>query len=129
MSSPAEHDGPTVAAATTTASPIAFALQELIACWDQGYEALARGDLDRVAALMDLADDHVVMAGDGRGDGPDEARLRNCAATSRGRLEHGMRAGLDGLRDEMARTRQGAKVLRGYGNPTLGLGSNVARSV
>lgn len=127
MSSPADRHA--AAAATTTASPVAFALQELIACWDQSYEALARGDLDRVAALMEVADDHVVVAGDGRCDGPDEARLRNSAASARGRLEHGMKVGLDGLRDELARTRQGAKVLRGYGNPTLALGSNVVRSV
>ncbi len=110
-----------------TAAPVAFALQELIACWDQGYEALTRGDLDRVQALLDVADDHVARAGDGRSDSPAEAKLRNDAASARGRLEHGMKAGLVGLQDELARTRRGAKALRGYGNPLLGLGGNVTR--
>ena len=42
---------------TSTASPVAFALQELTACWNQGYEALVRGDLERVQSLLELADD------------------------------------------------------------------------
>lgn len=113
--------------AAATATPVAFALQELIACWDQGYEALVRGDLERVQALLDVADDHVARAGEGRSDSPAEAKLRGHAASARGRLEHGMKAGLTGLQDELARTRRGAKVLRGYGNATLGLGGNVTR--
>lgn len=124
MSSPAE---PRVAAAT--ASPVAFALQELTACWDQGYAALANGDLEHLADLMAMADGHLLAAGDARHDGPEEARLRVAAQSSRGRLEHGMRSGLDGLADELSRVRQGAKVLRGYGNASVGLGGNVARTV
>ena len=124
MSSPAEPNG-----AVATASPVAFALQELIACWDQGYAALANGDLEQLAELMALADEHLAAAGDGSKDGPHEARLRNDAQSSRGRLEHGMRSGLDGLAAELTRVRQGAKVLRGYGNASVGLGANVARTV
>jgi len=111
----------------TTALPVAFALQELIACWDQAYEALVRGDLDRVQSLLDVAGDHVARAGDGRTDSPGEARLRNDAASARGRLEHGMKAGLTGLQDELARTRRGARALRGYGNAARGVGDNVTR--
>jgi hypothetical protein len=110
-----------------TPSPIVFALQELTACWNQGYEALARGDLDRLGALLDLADDHVLAAGDGRADGPDEARLRDEAMTARGRLDHGMRAGLAGVAEELAQTRRGAKVLRGYGQSALGVGEHLQR--
>jgi len=97
-----------------TPSPVAFALQELIACWDQGSEALAQGDLDRVAALLDTAADHLDGASNGQADTPREASLRQEALSARGRLEHGMRSGLTGLQEEMARTRQGAKALRGY---------------
>ena len=43
-------------------SPKAFALQELTACWDQGYEALVRGDLDQLTALLEIADGHVSAA-------------------------------------------------------------------
>ena len=109
------------------ASTVEFALQELIACWDQSYEALARGDVDRVRALLEVADDHVVNAGNGAGDSPAAAQLRLAAATSRGRLEYGMRAGMSGVQDELAKHRVGSKVLRGYGNTTLGVGSNVSR--
>ena len=53
---------------TASPSPVAFALQELIACWDQGYEALAQGDLDRVAALLEVADDHLAGTVNGAPD-------------------------------------------------------------
>ncbi len=112
---------------TSTASPVAFALQELTACWNQGYEALVRGDLERVQSLLELADDHVTAAGNGRGDSAAEALLRSAAATARGRLEHGMRAGMAGVQDELARGRVGAKMLRGYADPTLGVGGNLSR--
>ena len=110
-----------------TASPRAFALQEAIACWDQGYEALTRGDLDGVSALLELADAHVAQVGDATSDTKAEARLRDTARSSRGRLEHGMKAGLEALGRELARTRRGAKVLRGYGDSSLGLGGTVER--
>lgn len=106
---------------------VAFALQELIACWNQGYEALVRGDLDRVQALVDIADDHVPTAGDGTADSAAEAALRQEAILARGRLEHGMKAGLAGLQDELARVRRGGQVLRGYANPLGRIGESVTR--
>ncbi len=109
---------------TAVLSPTAFALQEIIACWDQGYEALARGDLERLSALMDVAGDHLGTVGDGSCDSELEARLRNEAVSARGRLEHGMRAGLAGLGEEIARTRRGSKMLRGYADPAHRLGGN-----
>jgi hypothetical protein len=112
----------------TESSPKAFALQELTACWDQGYEALARGDLDQLSALMDIAADHVVTAGNGAGDTTIEQSLRQQALAARGRLEHGMRAGLQGLQDEMATARIGHKALRGYQRPAAPT-SNLVRDV
>jgi hypothetical protein len=108
---------------------VAFALQELIACWDQGYEALARGDLDRVASLLDIADDHLAAIGRPTDDDQELARLRNDAVSARGRLEHGMRTGLVGIQEELARTRQGAKVLKGYGQARATLGTTIHRSI
>ena len=105
-------------------SAVAFALQEVTACWDQGYEALARGDLERVAALLDVADGYLGKVGDPGRDGVEEARLRAEAVAARGRLEHGMRGGLEGLRDEIARVRQGARTLQGYRDPGRGIGGN-----
>ena len=122
-SSPAERSP------TATTSPRAFALQEAIACWDQGYEALTRGDLDGVRDLLDIAEAHLANVGAAATDSAEEARLRDLAGSSRGRLEHGMKAGLHALEQELARARQGAKALRGYGDPTLRLGGNVEKSV
>jgi len=118
-SSPAE---PTATVAVD--SPVAFALQELTVCWDQAYEALARGDLERTAALMGIADEHLRQVGDPTADGAIEARLRSEAVAARGRLEHGMRGGLEALREELARVRQGARTLQGYKDPSHGLGGN-----
>ena len=62
-----------------TASPRAFAIQELIACWDQGYEALTRGDLARVSSLLEFADELLETAADPRRDTPEESELRQRA--------------------------------------------------
>jgi hypothetical protein len=126
-SSPADRGATPAAAAMPSAT--AFALQELIACWDQGYEALARGDLERVQALLDIADDHLRALPGHACDTATETALRAQAIAARGRLEHGMHSGLDGLQQELTRLRQGAKVLQGYGNASVGLGGNVARTV
>ncbi len=101
---------------TEARSPVAFALQEVTTCWDQAYEALARGDIGRAEALVDIAGEHLVVAGNGTNDTPAEATLRQQAQGAFGRLQHGMKAGLEGLQAEMVRVRQGAKVLRGYGH-------------
>jgi hypothetical protein len=97
-------------------TPVAFALQEVAACWDQAYEALTRGDVDGVASLLDIAAGHVVAAGDGQADTPAERALRQQAQGAFGRLRGGMKDGLEGLQGEIVRARQGAKVLRGYGD-------------
>jgi hypothetical protein len=110
-----------------TPSPRAFALQEAIACWNQGYEALAQGDLDRVHGLLAIADDSLTALGDPTSDTAVEAHLRHEAISARGRLEHVMRAGLAALGDELAKTRRGAKALRGYSDPTRALGGSIER--
>lgn len=106
-------------------SPAAFALQEVIACWDQAYEALTRGDLDRVHELLDLVDERLPYLPPATADGPAEATLREQAQAARGRLEHGLRAGLDGIGGELAKARNGARVLKGYGAPGRTLGGRV----
>lgn len=121
-SSRAEPHGATPSSAT-------FALQEVVACWNQGYEALAQGDLERVSALLEIAEEHLANAGPGEADTAEEASLRDQARAARGRLEHGMKAGLDGIRAELAQTRRGAKALRGYGDASRRLGGNVEKSV
>lgn len=98
-----------------TPSRTAFALREVTACWNQGYEALTRGDLDQLAALLDVAGEHLAAIGEAIDDDAEEARLRREALTARGRLEHGMREGLHGLADELATSRRGGRALRGYG--------------
>lgn len=95
---------------------VAFALQEIAACWNQAYEALARGDVDGVADLLDLAGARLDAVGTGAHDTPAEAELRREAHGAFGRLQAGMKAGLVGLGEELVKTRQGAKALRGYGH-------------
>jgi hypothetical protein len=107
----------------------AFALQELEVCWDQCYEALARGDLDRVAALLDVADEHLRDLPAPADDSAELAELRGRATAASGRLGHGMRAGLDGLRDEIGRARVGQKMLQSYGDPTRGIGGRIESRV
>lgn len=100
---------------TEPTSPVAFALQEAAACWNQALAALTLGEIDRVDALLEIAGEHVAAAGDGAHDSPTEAALRSEARGAFARLQHGMKVGLEGLQAELARSRQGAKVLRGYG--------------
>ena len=117
------------AAQRGTLTPVGFALQELIACWDQSYEALARGDLVQVEALLGVAQEHMAAAGNGSADSSDEARLRSDAATANGRLQHGLRVGMTSVQDELGRTRQGSKALRGYGTAAPGISSSLQKSV
>ena len=44
-----------------------------------------------------------------------------------GRLEHGMKAGLEGLRKELRQAREGAKALGGYRDATRDLGRRIER--
>ena len=123
-SSPAESR------AAARPDPLAFALRELTACWNQAYEALLGGDLPRVQALLEVADDHTAALAATQGDRTtDLPHLRQEADAARGRLEHGMRAGLQGLREELGRVRHGARALHGYRDPGHGLGARVAKRV
>jgi hypothetical protein len=92
-----------------------FALREVTACWNQAYEALGRGDLLAIAELLDLAAEQLPTATTRcEPEPPALLDLRNDALAARGRLEHGMRAGLDGLSAELAQLRRGARTLVGY---------------
>jgi hypothetical protein len=110
-----------------TSSPRAFALQELAACWNQGYEALARGNLEHVDQLLSLAQEHLASAGNGTDDSAADAQLRREAVAAHGRLQHGMQAGLTELQQEIARARTGGKALRGYGHASLRVGEQVTK--
>ena len=99
---------------TEPQTKVAFALQEIAACWNQAYEALARGDVDGVADLLDLAGEQLDAAGDGAHDTPAEAALRREAHGAFGRLQAGMKAGMVGIDEELAKSRLGARMLRGY---------------
>jgi len=93
----------------------ACALREVTVCWNQAYEALCRGDLEAVADLMDIAEEQLAATrATSEPDCQAIATLRSDAAAARGRLEHGMRAGLEGLAAELAQTRRGARTLHGY---------------
>ncbi|MCA8976731.1 MAG: hypothetical protein KDC98_18560 [Planctomycetes bacterium] len=112
---------------TSAASDPAFALQEITACWDQGYEALLRGDLDRVAALLTIVEGHLEHLDAADLDRPELAVLQRQADAARGRLAHGMKAGLDGLLGELKRARNGSRALNGYRDSTRSIGQRVVR--
>ncbi|MFK7740470.1 MAG: hypothetical protein AB8H80_09100 [Planctomycetota bacterium] len=114
---------------TASDSEIAFALQELNACWSQAYEALCRGDLQAVHQLLEQADLHVRAAGPGRSDTNAEASLRKLAHAAYAVLQHGMQSGLDGIREELSQSRRGKKVLRGYDRKPAAVGNRVQREV
>jgi hypothetical protein len=107
--------------------PVAFALLELRACWQQALAALEQGDVDAAGALLDVAQDHVAAAGDGARDTATEAQLRTDALAAHARLEHGVRVGIDGLAAELGRVRAGGKALRGYGRASLRIDGAIDR--
>lgn len=129
MASSRPNSPQTAADALANQSDVAFALQELIACWTQAHEAMSRGELDTVTGLMDQADVHVRGAGDGVGDSPEEVALRKRAATTYGLLQHAMKSGLDGIRKDLGKHRRGKKALRGYDRTESDAGSRLTRSV
>lgn len=100
--------------AAATESSVGFALQELIACWSQAHEAMTRGDLQTVTALLNQADEHLRTAGDGSADSAAEATQRQRAATAYNLLQHAMETGLTSLRKEIGHARRGKKALNGY---------------
>tara|TARA_R110002072_G_scaffold174303_4_gene329479 strand:+ start:93032 stop:93421 length:390 start_codon:yes stop_codon:yes gene_type:complete len=100
--------------AAATDSSVGFALQELIACWTQAHEAMARGDLQSVTTLLDQADAQMAAAGNGNNDTPGEATLRKRAVTSYGLLQHAMKSGLNALNKEIKHANHGKRALRGY---------------
>jgi hypothetical protein len=110
-------------------SSIGFALQEVIACWNQAYEAMARGDLQSVSSLMDQADLQLATVGNSEQDSPADTRLRQQAATAHGLLLHAMQAGLDGIKKELGQARRGRKALRGYVDAAGNRAGNLLKSV
>jgi hypothetical protein len=95
-------------------SPTAFAMREVTTCWHQAYEALCRGDLDSVQALLDEVDLQLPATGDASTDGVDERTQRAAMQQAFGLLQSGMQTGLDGIAGELAQARRGGKALRGY---------------
>ena len=73
------------------ATDVAFALQELNACWSQAYDAMTRGELKAVAGLLTAADAYLDAAGEGLDDNPAEQALRRHAASTFGLLQHAQR--------------------------------------
>lgn len=112
-----------------TSSDTAFALRELNTCWAQAYEALTRGDLDRVTQLLNQADLQVATAGNGDHDDEVEAALRKQAMSTFALLRQAMQSGLTGLRDEIAHSRRGKKALRGYDHAARGAGRRLTHRV
>lgn len=113
--------------AEPTQSPRAFALQELAACWHQGYEALTRGNVEHVDRLLALAGEHLLVAGDGADDCAIEAQLRREAAVAHDRLQRGIQSGLEAVQAELSRARAGGKALRGYGQASMRVGDQVVK--
>jgi len=128
MASSPHNEAHSAGEAATTESSVGFALQELIACWSQAHEAMTRGDLQSVTALLNQADEHLRAAGDGSSDTAAEATQRQRATTAYNLLQHAMETGLTGLRKEIGQTRRGKKALNGYSKAAGNTGSRLLKS-
>ena len=113
--------------APANATDVAFALQELNACWSQAYDAMTRGELEVVAGLLAAADAHLDAAGEGLDDTPAEQALRRHAASTFGLLQHALEVGMTGVRAELGKHRHGRKALRGYDRSEHDPGGRVTR--
>ena len=127
MASSPRRDTADLGDQAAASSDAAFALQELNACWSQAYDAIGRGELDTIDTLLNEADTHLSAAGDGTADTPTEQQLRRKAAMSFARLQHAMKSGLEGIRDELGKQRRGKRALRGYDRSESDAGSRVTR--
>ena len=87
------------------ATDVAFALQELNACWRRAYDAMTRGEFKAVAGLLNAADAHLDAAGEGLDDTPVEQALRRHAASTFGLLQQALEIRATGARDEHGRRR------------------------
>lgn len=100
-------------------------LGELAATWDHAYEALARGDLPRVAKLLEAAEPLLRQLPRQLGGDPVTRDLLAVARSAHGRLQGAMQQGLEQVRIELVQVRQGQRVLAGYSDPTHGVGGRV----
>ncbi|MBK8101552.1 MAG: hypothetical protein IPK26_31105 [Planctomycetes bacterium] len=100
-------------------------LSELATIWDHAYEALVRGDLPRVATLLDSAEPLLRQLPRQLGDDVTARNLLRVATTAHGRLQAAMQHGLEQVRVELVQVRQGQRVLAGYSDPTHGVGRRV----
>ena len=100
-------------------------LSDLATIWDHAYEALVRGDLARVAKLLDSAEPLLRQLPRQLGGDATTRNLLAVATNAHGRLQATMQHGLDQVRVELVQVRQGQRVLAGYSDPTHGVGGRV----
>lgn len=96
-------------------------LGQLTRAYDQAYEALAQGDVERVQSLL-LHTDQLLNGFDAAAVAEP---LRREALTALGRLQGAMQKVKDATREELAQVRHGARVLHGYAQSHQGLGQRL----
>jgi len=102
----------------------AIALRELIAAYDAAFGHALQGDHDAARRGIDAAER--LLAGlQGVPLTAAAAELHEQARAAQGRLGAALQGAQKEIVDELARVRQGRKLLASYGDPTLGLGGRV----
>lgn len=96
-------------------------LPQLTRAYDQAYEALAQGDVDRVQALVQRTGDLLAQLA-GKSIAADQ---RAEAAAAHGRLQGAMQKVKDATLEELAQVRHGQKVLHGYTQVRASLGQRL----
>lgn len=97
------------------------ALRQVTQLYDQAYEALARGDLDRVTALLLQSETMLQEAQQATIDPVTHAR----AIEAHGRLHAAMQRLHGEMGGELAQVRQGQRALRGYSGHRGDIGRRV----
>jgi hypothetical protein len=100
-------------------------LRELLITYDLALEALLREDLVRCRHLLGETERILARLPSDVGNSPKASSLRTAAAASQGRVGAALQAALLATEAEMAKVRRGQKALRGYGDPTRGIGDRL----
>lgn len=100
-------------------------LRQLSTTYDLALEAVLRDDLVRCRHLLGETEQILARLPSNIGDSPLTSSLRVAASASQGRVGAALQAAMQATEAEMAKVRRGQKALRGYSNPTRGIGDRL----
>ena len=98
-------------------SPTDVTLGALATAYDEALEALLRDDVRRVAALLEVAEQHLTELGtaDAEAFGEDSTALHHRARNGHGCLVDALSRARETTLEELRRVRDGRRAMRSYG--------------